>query len=57
MWHHQDLGQDFAKCARPLVVFIKKDVEFVWGPEHKEAMEDLKQAIVTALCLWPILLL
>jgi len=49
MQHHQDLGQGLFKMARPLVVLTKKDVEFVWGSEQKEVMEDLKQAIVTAL--------
>jgi len=42
------------KHARLLVVLTKKDVEFVWGPEQEKAMEDLKQAIVMALCLQPI---
>src|SRR5882724_2096109 len=46
--------KNFAKWARPLVVLTKKDVVFVWGSEQKEAMEDLKQAIVTAPCLRPI---
>src|SRR5882724_8880969 len=43
--------KNFAKQARPLVVPTKKDVVFVWGSKQKEAMEDLKQAIVTAPCL------
>ena len=43
--------KDFAKCARPLVILMKKDMEFMWGLEQEEAMEDLKQAIVTVLCL------
>ena len=46
--------KDFSKCARPLVVLTKKDINFVWGLEQKVSMEDLKQAIVTAPCLWPI---
>ena len=46
--------KDFVKHARLLVVLTKKDVEFVWGPEQEKAMEDLKQAIVMALCLQPI---
>jgi len=48
MWHCQDLGQGLAKCTRPLVILMKKDVEFVWGTEQEEAMEDLKQALVMA---------
>src|SRR5882724_10027023 len=46
--------KDFTKCARPLVILTKKEVNFVWGPEQKASMEDLNQAIVTALCLWPM---
>src|SRR5882724_6197322 len=43
--------KDFAKCARPLVILTKKEMDFVWGPEQRASMEDLKQAIVTAPCL------
>ena len=43
--------KDFAKHARPLVIFTKKDIEFVWGLEQEKAMEDLKQAIVMVPCL------
>ena len=46
--------KDFAKCARSLVILTKKEGDFVWGPEQKASMEDLKQAIVTAPCRWPI---
>src|SRR5882724_1472299 len=46
--------KDFAKYARPLVILTKKEVDFAWGPEQKSSMEDLKQAIITAPCLWPI---
>src|SRR5882672_7427252 len=46
--------KDFAKRAKPLVILTKKDVDFVWGPDQKSSMEDLKQAIVTAPCLHPI---
>jgi len=46
--------KDFSKCARPLVILTKKEVDFVWGPEQRASMEDLKQAIVTAPCLWLI---
>jgi len=45
--------KDFEKCARPLVI-LTKEVEFVWGPEQKASIKDLKQAIVTAPCLQPI---
>jgi len=46
--------KDFAKCARPLVILTKKEMDFVWGPEQRASMEDLKQVIVTAPCLWLI---
>src|SRR5882724_12406525 len=46
--------KDFAKHTRPLVILTKKDLEFMWGPEQEKAMEDLKQAIIMAPCLWPI---
>jgi len=39
---------DFVKCARLLVILMKKDVEFT---EQEEAMEDLKQAIIMVPCL------
>src|SRR5882724_5755784 len=43
--------KDFSKHVRPLVVLTKKDIDFVWGPDQKDSMEDLKQAIITAPCL------
>jgi len=43
--------KDFAKHARPLVILTKKEMDFVWGPEQRASMEDLKQVIVTAPCL------
>jgi len=46
--------KDFAKFPRLLVILMKKDMEFMWGPEKEKAMEDLKQAIVMAPCLQPI---
>src|SRR5882724_4768137 len=46
--------KDFAKRARPLVILIKKEMDFVWGPEQRASMEDLNQAIITAPCLWLI---
>ena len=46
--------KDFVKCAKSLVLLTKKDIDFVGGPEQRSAMEDLKQAVVTAPCLWPI---
>jgi len=46
--------KNFMKHAKPLILLTKKDIEFVWGQEQKDAMEDLKQAIVMAPCLCPI---
>ena len=43
--------KDFSKCARSQVVLTKKEIDFVWGPEQKASMEDLKQVIITAPCL------
>ena len=40
--------------AKPLVLLMKKDTDFVWGLDQKVSMEDLKQAIVMAPCLWLI---
>jgi len=51
MWHCQDLVKDFARCVKPLVLLMKKDMEFVWGMDQKASMEDLKQAIIMAPCL------
>src|SRR5882724_8071641 len=46
--------KDFTKHARPLVILTKKEMDFVWGPEQRASMEDLKQVIITAPCLWLI---
>ena len=42
------------RCVKPLVLLMKKDMEFVWGLDQKASMEDLKQEVVTSPCLWPI---
>jgi len=40
----RDWGQkDFARHAKPLILLMKKDTEFVWGMDQKASMEDLKQ--------------
>ena len=46
--------KDFVRHAKPLILLMKKDMEFVWGTDQKASMEDLKQVIVTAPCLRPI---
>src|SRR5882724_8656509 len=46
--------KDFSKCARPLVILTKKEMDFVCGPEQRASMEDLKQVIITAPFLWLI---
>jgi len=43
--------KDFTKWVKPFILLTKKDVDFVWGLDQKLSMEDLKQAIITALCL------
>src|SRR5882724_4297288 len=43
--------KDFSKRARPLVILTKKEMDFVWGPEQRASMQDLKLAIITAPCL------
>ena len=40
--------QNFAMVARPLTMLIKKDAEFVWGPEQSGSFDALKQALLSA---------
>ena len=47
-------GSRISPNAKPLVILTKKEMDFVWGPEQRASMEDLKQVIVTAPCLQPI---
>ena len=46
--------QDFSDLAKPLVDLTRKDIDFVWQDEHDQAMEKLKQAIITSPALIPI---
>ncbi|GAW05691.1 DNA RNA polymerase [Lentinula edodes] len=37
--------KDFARITRPLVNLTKKDVTFIWLPEHQQAMANIKDAV------------
>jgi len=39
---------------KPLVLLMKKDMDFVWGPDQKASMEDLNQVIIISPWLWLI---
>ncbi|GJP47967.1 hypothetical protein CLOM_g7133 [Closterium sp. NIES-68] len=43
----------YAKIATPLTNLLKKNTAYKWEPKHKEAMEQLKQALMSA----PVLIL
>jgi hypothetical protein len=43
---------DFAKIVKPLHEMIKKDSNFKWTKERKEAFEKIKEAIAEAPTLW-----
>ena len=42
---------DLATITAPLRDLTKKDVIFVWGPEHQRAFDNVKEAITTASTL------
>jgi hypothetical protein len=46
--------KDFAKIAKPLTLLTKKNIEFEWGPEAKEAFCELKQAICKSKAIRPL---
>jgi hypothetical protein len=46
--------KDFLATAKPLVDLTRKDVDFIWQEEHDQAMESLKQAIISSPALIPI---
>ncbi len=46
--------KDFSNIAKPLVDLTRKNIEFVWQDEHDQAMESLKQAIISSPALIPI---
>jgi len=46
--------KNYSVTARPLVDLTRKDVEFAWTPQHDQAMEDLKTAIINSKALIPI---
>ena len=43
---------NFAQKAKPLFDLLKKESEFIWGPDQEKAFEDLKKA----LCTEPVLI-
>ncbi|KAJ3551706.1 hypothetical protein NM688_g4551 [Phlebia brevispora] len=43
--------QDFAKIAKPLTTFTKKDQPWVWSEEQQNAFKALKKAFTSALIL------
>ena len=46
--------KDFLAIAKPLVDLMWKNIDFVWQGKHDQAMESLKQAIITSLALIPL---
>jgi integrase-like protein/reverse transcriptase-like protein/aspartyl protease len=46
--------KDFSATAKPLVDLTRKNIDFVWQDEHDQAMESLKQAIITSSALIPL---
>jgi hypothetical protein len=46
--------KNYSATAQPLVNLTRKDVEFIWTPEHNQAMENLKSAIINSQALIPI---
>ena len=43
---------DFAKTVKPLQEMIKKDFNFKWTKERREAFEKIKESIAKAPTLW-----
>ena len=46
--------QNYSAITRPLVDLTRKDAEFIWEDQHDQAMEALKDAIITSPALIPI---
>jgi hypothetical protein len=46
--------KNYSATTRPLVDLTHKDAEFIWTPEHDQAMENLKSAIIDSQALIPI---
>jgi hypothetical protein len=46
--------QNFAHRAHHLVKLTHKGAQWEFGPLQETAMDDLKQALLTSLALWPI---
>ena len=43
--------KDFAKLAGPLNHLLRKDIPFIWGPEQDKSMDELKDALKSAVPL------
>src|ERR1700675_4133133 len=43
--------KDFAKLAGPLNRLLRKDIPFIWGPEQDRSMDELKDALKSAVPL------
>ena len=43
---------DFAEIVKPLQEMIKKDINFKWTRERREAFEKIREAIAEAPTLW-----
>lgn len=46
--------EHYADIIRPLVLLTKKDVPFLWEAAQQQAMDLLKQRVVSAPALAPI---
>jgi 5-formaminoimidazole-4-carboxamide-1-beta-D-ribofuranosyl 5'-monophosphate synthetase len=46
--------ENFSNMAAPLFGLLRKDVDFVWEEEQQEAMQLLKNALITAPTLMPL---
>jgi transposase InsO family protein len=46
--------KDYSKIARPLLNLVKKDAPFVFDTACEEAMQQLKDLVISAPCLKPI---
>ena len=47
---------NMAVISRPLTALTRKNVEFVWIVECEAALEEIKQRLMTALVLRPLVL-
>ena len=43
---------NFSQIAHPLHLLTKKDQEYVWGDEQKQAFQELKNQLMSSPVLW-----